>query len=115
MNPSMQSMVVCEEATLAEGGYVLTHPGIEFESNSIDVFCEIRELHQGVLLRALLLGPDGERCDFSPEELVPQNIPYLQCAFVLGGSDLSAGPYRVQVLADNIIIEERDVILGAAA
>lgn len=75
MNPSMQSMVVCEEATLAEGGYVLTHPGIEFESNSVDVFCEIRELHQGVLLRALLLGPDGERCDFSPEELVPQNIP----------------------------------------
>ena len=115
MNPSMQSMVACEEAMLTEAGYVLANPGIEFESNSIDVFCEIREIRQGAVLRALLLGPDGERCDFSPEELVPQNIPYLQCAFVLGGPDLPPGPYRVQVLVDNIIIEERDVILGVAS
>jgi len=106
-------MVVCEEAVLAENGYVLSYPGTEFATNMVTVFAELFQLRMGSVLRAYLVGPDGERADVSSEELVPQNARYLQCTFGLGNSDLPAGPYRVQVSVDNMILVEKDILLGA--
>ncbi|CAG0996109.1 hypothetical protein PLCT2_02760 [Planctomycetaceae bacterium] len=115
MVPSIGSFVTCDDAELTAEGYVLSLPGSEFAGTIVTVFAELFSLRAGTTIRAYLVGPDGERADFPSEELVPQNTRYLQCAFILGSVELRAGPYRMQLFVDNMLLAEKDVLLGVTS
>lgn len=112
--PEVHTLTICK--SIVERGLISDLIGIGSEiRGDFLAFAEVGDCPAGTSFQIMLVGPDGEELDVSPEILVPVSIRDAQAHYDFPDSNYSAGPYRIRLLIDGEIARERDFTMEEKA